>query len=80
MVRPVAERVLQEIKGSVPIAVVGDMASLPDSEADTLMSHLEAIAKQVQVILVSEHPALSNWVDRAGMERATIADGTGTLI
>ncbi len=80
MVRPVAERVLQEIKGSVPIAVVGDMAALPDGEADVLMSHLEAIAKQVQVILVSEHPALSNWVDRAGMERATIADGTRTLI
>ena len=80
MVRPVAERVLQEIKGSVPIAVVGDMAALPDGEADVLMSHLEAIAKQVQVILVSEHPALSSWVDRAGMERATIADGTRTLI
>lgn len=80
MVRPVAERVLQEIKGSVPIAVVGDMAALPANEADMLMSHLEAIAKQVQVILVSEHPSLAGWVSRAGMERATIADGTRTLI
>lgn len=80
MVRPVAERVLQEIKGSVPIAVVGDLAALPDHEAEALMSHLEGIAQQVQVILVSSHPALANWVDRAGMERATVADGTRTLI
>ncbi|MEM7324317.1 MAG: hypothetical protein AAF531_14600 [Actinomycetota bacterium] len=80
MVQPVAERVLQEIKGSVPIAVVGDMAQLPDSEAESLMSELETIAKQVQVVLVSEHPALPAWVDRVGMERASVTDGTRALI
>lgn len=80
MVKPVADRVLQEIKGSVPIAVVGDMAGLPDGEADLLMTRLESIAKQVQVIVVSGHGALPGWVDRAGMERASVVDGTRTLI
>lgn len=80
MVRPVAERVAQEVKGSVPIAVVGDMPQLPDLEARILMGQLEGIATQVQVIMVSQHPALVPWVDRAGMERAGVADGTRSLL
>ncbi|MEM7275380.1 MAG: hypothetical protein AAF547_20060 [Actinomycetota bacterium] len=80
MIRPVAERVAEDIEGSVPIAVVGDLGSLSDLEAEVLMSQLEAIAKRVQVILVSGHPALPGWVKRVGLERAGQADGARALV
>ena len=80
MVRPVADQVIEDIEGSLPIAVVGDLAGLPDLEAEVLMSQLEEIAKRVQIILVSGHSALPGWAKRAGLERALLVDGIRALV
>ena len=79
MVAPVAERVLAEVGGSLPIAVVGDMAELPDGEVAAMMNALEEVAEQVQVVLLTRHPAVAAWAERAGLERASIADGIRAL-
>ncbi|MEM9561427.1 MAG: hypothetical protein AAGA93_02350 [Actinomycetota bacterium] len=75
MIEPVAEQVLADIGGSVPLAVVGDLSGLPPAEVDELMDALEAVAQKVQVVLVSDNPAAADWARRVGLERADLRLG-----
>ena len=73
LVEPVAERVLDDVGGSLPIAVVGDMAGLAADEVEAMMGALEEVAERVQVLLVTDHGGITDWVLRAGLERASLA-------
>jgi hypothetical protein len=75
MVAPVAERILCDVGGSLPIAVIGDMSGLPGAEVEAMMGAFEEIAQQVQVILVTSHSGIVAWADRAGLQRAGTASG-----
>lgn len=80
MIAPVAEQVLQDVGGSVPIAVVGDLGELPAEQVQTMMGAIEEVAQQVQVIMVTSHTGIIDWVDQAGLERAAHSSGTRVLI
>ncbi len=80
MVAPVAEQVLRDIGGSLPLAIVGDMADLPHGEVEAMMGALEEVATQVQVILVTPHQGIADWVRRVGLQRASHATGLRSLM
>ncbi len=73
LVSPIAEQVLLDVGGSLPIVVVGDMAGLVAAEVEAMMGALEEVAEQVQVILVTGHGGITDWVLGAGLERASVA-------
>ncbi len=80
LVAPVAEQVLKEIGGSVPMAVIGDLKHLQPGEVDSLMGAMEEVARQVQVIFVTENEDVRAWAERVGLERASVARGTRVLL
>ncbi|MGH1488238.1 MAG: hypothetical protein ACRBK7_02400 [Acidimicrobiales bacterium] len=80
MVAPVAEQVLRDVGGSLPLAIVGDMEDLPQGEVEAMMRALEEVATQVQVILVTPHEGIADWVRRAGLQRASEAMGLRALM
>lgn len=80
MVAPVAEQVLRDVDGSLPLAIIGDMADLPHAEVEAMMGALEEVATQVQVILFTPHAGIAEWVRRVGLQRASHAAGVRSLI
>ncbi len=80
MVAPVAEQVLADVGGSLPIAVIGELPGLQADQVDALMVAMEEIAEQVQVILVTGHAGVADWARRVGLERAASVEGTKALI
>jgi hypothetical protein len=80
MVAPVAEQVLRDVGGSLPLAVVGDMADLPPAEVEAMMGALEEVSSQVQIVLVTQNEAVSEWVRRVGLQRAAHATGLRSLM
>ena len=80
IVDPVAEQVLNDIGGSVPVAIVGELAGLPASEIDTLMEAIEELAERVQIIFVTENREIADWADRVGLARADLRRGLTTVI
>jgi hypothetical protein len=76
----VAEQVLSDVGGSVPLAIVGDLPDLVPAEIDALMESIEEVAERVQVVVVSDNPAIAEWARRVGLERADLRSGlTGVL-
>ena len=80
MIAPVAEQILKDVGGSVPIAVVGDLAELPPQQVESTMKAIEEVAQQVQVIMVTTHEGIVEWVNKAGLERAGHSARTRALI
>ncbi len=80
MIAPVAEQILRDVGGSLPVAVVGDLAGLPEGEVEAMMGALEEVAQQVQVLLVTGHRGVATWVERAGLHRAFLAAGIRSQI
>lgn len=80
IIDPIAEQVLNDIGGSVPLAVVGEFGHLPTPEIDALMEALEEVAERVQVIVVSTNPAVTDWASRVGLERADLQAGLSTRL
>ena len=80
MVVPAAEQVLSDLDASVPLAVVGELPDLPPSEIDALMECLEEVAQRVQIVVVTENPAVGEWARRVGLERADLRLGSGGLL
>lgn len=80
MVAPVAEQILRDVGGSLPLVVVGDMADLPYGEVEAMMGALEEVATQVQVIMLTPHEGVADWVLRAGLHRASHAAGLQSLM
>lgn len=76
MIAPVAEQILRDVGGSLPIAVVGEMGGLADGEVETMMGAMEEVAQQVQVLLITDHRGVIDWVERVGMHRAALASET----
>lgn len=72
IVEPIAEQVLSDVGGSVPIAVVGEFGLLPPTEIETMMEAIEEVAHRVQMIVVSANPGVADWAARAGLERADL--------
>ena len=79
LIAPVAEQVLSDVGGSLPIAVVGDLAGLPEAEVEAMMGAIEEVAEQVQVIMVTGHDGIGQWAERAGLERAGLTTESRTL-
>lgn len=75
LVFPVAERVLNEVGGSLPLAIVGEHSGLPPAEIEELMESLEEMAERLQIILVSDNPTVAQWAKRVGLERADLRLG-----
>ncbi len=69
LVAPAAERILEDVGGSVPLAVVGNLRSLPAAEIEALLDALDEVAQQIQVVLVSDNPVMAEWAARAGLGR-----------
>lgn len=80
VIDPIAEQVLNDIGGSVPLAVVGEFGLLPPPEIDALMEALEEVAERVQVIVVSNNPGVTDWASRVGLERADHRAGLSTRL
>lgn len=79
MVAPVAERILLDVGGSLPVAVVGDMDGLPSAEIQAMMGAFEEVARQVQIIVVSANREIAAWADQVGLERAAAVGGARAL-
>ena len=80
LVRPVAEQILSDIGGSVPLAIVGELGGLPTDEIDSLMESLEEVAERVQILVVTDNPAMGEWARRVGLERADLRVGASCVI
>ena len=70
---PYAGQVLAEAEGSVPLAILGRFDGIGDHDVADLMDGLEALAERLQIVVVSEHPAVAAWADAAGLERALVS-------
>ncbi|MGI9616534.1 MAG: hypothetical protein ACR2QO_26695 [Acidimicrobiales bacterium] len=73
LVAPVVAQVEHEADGSVPVAVVGRFETLGDGDVRRLMDELGQYGDQVQILVVSEHPALATWAKEAGLDRAILS-------
>ena len=80
IVEPVAEQVIDDVGGSLPVAVVGQLENLPGPEVQLLMESLERLADRVQIVVVSTNPAIGEWAGRVGLERADLRSGSGLTI
>ena len=72
-IAPIAAQIEQEVAGSVPIAVLGRFDALGDQAARELMDALEQHANSLQILVISEHPAIGSWAEEAGLDRASVA-------
>jgi hypothetical protein len=58
--------------GSMPLLLDDALAGLDDIEVTRLLERIERMAATVQLIVVSESPALGAWANAAGLERAAM--------
>jgi hypothetical protein len=62
------------VAGSTPLLLEEPFAGLSDSQVRHLLGRLERVAESVQIIVVSDHPALEAWVAEAGEARAALVE------
>lgn len=72
IVEPVAEQILNDIDGSVPLAIVGEFPGLAPTEVEALLEAIEEMAKRVQIVLVTENEDIADWAGRVGLTRADL--------
>lgn len=74
-VRPVLDRVSLDTGGSVPVVLTGSMPDLDGREMEILMSELEELAQNVQIIVVTTRTEAINWAGEVGLRRAVLCNG-----
>ncbi len=74
-IRPVLDRVSNDTGGSIPVVVTGSMPDLDGREMEILMSELEKIAQNVQIIVVTTRTEAINWAGEVGLRRAVLCNG-----
>ena len=79
-VRPVVERITREAGCSLPVVVTGSMPDLDGREMEILMSELEKVAEQVQIIVVTNRTEVTNWASEVGLRRAVLCSGAAGAI
>ena len=72
MIGPVAAQVELEARGSVPLAILGRFEELHDHEIGDLLDMLRTLSERLQIIVVSDHPAVTAWAGTVGMEHALV--------
>ncbi len=75
-VRPVLDRISLDTGESVPVVITGSMPDLDGREMEILMSELEKMAQNVQVIVVTNRTEAINWAGEVGLRRAVLCSGT----
>lgn len=70
MLTALAHRLRGENSRSVPIVVAGEFAGVSDDEIGFLMSQLEALAQQHQLILATNRHEVAAWSTTVGLRRA----------
>jgi hypothetical protein len=58
--------------GSVPLVLDEALADLADHDVRRVLQRLERMAASVQLVLVSEDPAVALWADDVGVDRAAV--------
>lgn len=72
-IEPIATQVTLEAKGSLPIAVVGQLDGLSNTDVETLMVRLSEISEDLQVIMMTDCSVAASWVDTVGLDRAMVS-------
>jgi hypothetical protein len=73
VIEPVVNAVTQlaeDVSGSVPVAVVGDLLSLGERDVYTVMDALSELSRRVQLVLLTESYHAVRWAEQAGPQRA----------
>jgi hypothetical protein len=73
VIEPVVNAVTQlaeDVSGSVPVAVVGDLLSLGERDVHTVMDALSELSKRVQLVLLTESYHAVRWAEQAGPQVA----------
>lgn len=65
-----AERIRAEAGAPAPLLMLGEFDGLDSSEIKGLMSELEPLARDIQLIFVSDNSAAASWARDAGLRRA----------
>ncbi len=65
--------------GSVPLVLDDALCGLDEVGLLAVMAKLERMAEAVQVIYLSDDPALVDWAERAGLQRAAAVSCSGDL-
>jgi len=68
----VASQRAASVAGSLPLLLDDAFSGLPDGHVEHLLGRLDRMADTVQVIVVSEHPAVTTWAEGAGPARAAV--------
>jgi hypothetical protein len=71
LARLAAQRSLS-LGGSLPLLLDDALTGLGDADIDHVLGRLERMADAVQVIVVSDDPAVASWAGRAGADRAAV--------
>lgn len=71
MARVAAQRSVT-VAGSAPLLLDDPFGHLGDDDVNHLLGQLERMAETVQVIVVSDHPAVIAWAQTAGEARAAV--------
>lgn len=71
MARIAAQRSVT-VAGSAPLLLDDPFSHLGDDDVHHLLGRLERMAETVQVIVVSDHPAVTAWAQTAGEARAAV--------
>lgn len=58
--------------GSVPLVIDDALDGLDDIEVTRLLDRIERMAAAVQIVVVSDAPAVAAWAELAGFERAAV--------
>lgn len=72
-IQPIATQVMLEARGSLPIAIVGQLDGLGDSNVEKIMVRLSEISEDLQVVMVTDRSAAVSWVDTVGLDRAMVS-------
>lgn len=72
LVGPVAGQVEVEAEGSLPIVISGSFGSLDDRQVPSLLEQLRSLSERLQILVLSEHPAILAWAEEAGLEQALV--------
>ncbi len=69
-IRTVADRIRSEAGAAAPLVLDGDFSGMNDGEVEFLLTELEALTKEMQIIVVSNRPMAGQWAQGAGLRRA----------
>ncbi|MFP5254300.1 MAG: hypothetical protein ACLGI8_00435 [Acidimicrobiia bacterium] len=74
LVARVAAQRSVSVAGSTPLLLDDPFRGLSDSQIHHLLGRLERVAETVQIIVLSDHPAVASWVEEAGEARAAVVE------